>query len=80
MLTETHAAWVISRRMTLTVNNKTMEIADRATVEALLRELGLERAPCAVEVNRELVPKARHANTALKDGDIVEIVTLVGGG
>ncbi|MGE3108441.1 MAG: sulfur carrier protein ThiS [Phycisphaerales bacterium] len=66
--------------MILTVNNKPMELTDRATVASLLRELGLESSPCAVEVNRELVPKSRHQYATLKDGDVVEIVTLVGGG
>lgn len=66
--------------MMLTVNNKPLDVPDQATVEGLLRQLDLSRAPCAVEVNRELVPKARHAAVVLKDGDVVEIVTLVGGG
>jgi thiazole synthase len=34
----------------------------------------------AVELNQELVPRQQHAHTVLKDGDQVEIVTLVGGG
>jgi sulfur carrier protein len=33
-----------------------------------------------VEVNGELVPKKRHAEHQVRDGDRVEIVTLVGGG
>jgi thiamine biosynthesis protein ThiS len=34
----------------------------------------------AVERNFELVPRTRHAHCVLKDGDQLEIVTLVGGG
>ncbi|MCP6769637.1 sulfur carrier protein ThiS, partial [Klebsiella pneumoniae] len=34
----------------------------------------------AVEVNRDVVPAARHAEHRLGAGDSVEIVTLVGGG
>jgi thiamine biosynthesis protein ThiS len=36
--------------------------------------------PCAVEVNRMLVPKRRHEQHMLLEGDQVEIVTFVGGG
>ena len=42
--------------------------------------LGLAGRPLAVEVNEEVVPRARLAACMLKAGDRVEIVTLVGGG
>lgn len=66
--------------MKLMVNGESRESADGATVAALLRELGLDRQACAVEVNAELVPRSRHADRALEPGDRVEVVTLVGGG
>ncbi len=34
----------------------------------------------AVEVNRDVVPRPRHAEQLLNAGDAVEVVTLVGGG
>ncbi len=34
----------------------------------------------AVELNRQLVPRAMHAETSLAENDALEIVTLVGGG
>ncbi|MDR0633405.1 MAG: sulfur carrier protein ThiS, partial [Azoarcus sp.] len=30
--------------------------------------------------NGEIVPRARHADTALAEGDVLEIVVAVGGG
>ncbi len=66
--------------MRLLVNGKPETLPDDAAVADLLRSLNLERTPCAVEVNRELVPKRRHDTRRLTDGDTVEIVTLVGGG
>lgn len=51
-----------------------------ATVEALLKELGLAGQAVAVEINQAVVPKKQHGETALSDGDRVELVTLVGGG
>ena len=47
---------------------------------ALLRELDVTQPHVAVEVNLEVVPRARHAETMLRDGDRLEVVTLVGGG
>jgi sulfur carrier protein len=66
--------------ITLTVNGEARELPEGASVEALLEALELHRQPCAVEVNRRLVPKRDHRGHALADGDAVEIVTLVGGG
>jgi sulfur carrier protein len=34
----------------------------------------------AVEVNLELVPRARHREFRLREADRLEVVTLVGGG
>ncbi len=34
----------------------------------------------AVERNEEIIPKARYGETILKENDIVEIVSFVGGG
>lgn len=66
--------------MRITVNGETREMGDDLTVEALLTALDLQGKPCAVEVNRAVVPRREHADRSLADGDTVEIVTLVGGG
>lgn len=66
--------------MKVQLNGAEHEVATASTVRELLRQLGREGVPCAVEVNRELVPHARHASHALREGDRVEVVTLVGGG
>jgi sulfur carrier protein len=34
----------------------------------------------AVERNLEIVPRSTYADTALADGDRIEIVTFIGGG
>lgn len=66
--------------MQLTINGQSRQVADAATVAELLHELQLDGKPVAVEVNLDLVPKQRHAQHCLAEGDRVEIVTLVGGG
>jgi sulfur carrier protein len=66
--------------VTLIVNGTPREMPDRATVADLIQALGLAKAACAAEVNRELVPKRQQPTRELQDGDSVELVTLVGGG
>ena len=66
--------------MRLTVNGEHRDVPDGATVQALLEHLQLEQGPVAVEVNREIVPRAEHRARALSGGDVIEIVHLVGGG
>ena len=49
-------------------------------MQQFLESRAWHAAPCAVEVNRLLVPKRKHEQHQLIEGDTVEIVTLVGGG
>lgn len=69
----------MSPPMKLVVNGESRELACR-TVAELVRELGLEGRPLAVEVNRQVVPKSRHSETQLQEGDRIEVVHFVGGG
>jgi thiamine biosynthesis protein ThiS len=46
-----------------------------ASVAALIAALGLRPEVVAVERNRALVPRERHAETLLADGDELELVT-----
>ena len=62
------------------VNGAPRTIAAGVTVLGLIEDLGLSGRPVAVERNREVVPRANHATTALAAGDRIEIVTFVGGG
>lgn len=66
--------------MRIVLNGEEREVADGLTVAGLLETLDVPRRYVAVERNREIVPRARHAETVLADGDRVEIVTMVGGG
>lgn len=62
------------------LNGEPRDVRDGATVADLVRDLGLEGKPVAVEVNRRVVPRARHGETRLAEGDRIEIVHFVGGG
>ena len=65
---------------TIVLNGEARPIADGTTVAALVAELGLRPQQVAVEKNREIVARAAHADEVLHDGDVLEIVTFVGGG
>lgn len=49
-------------------------------LDQLIIELGLQGKRIAVEMNGELVPKSRHAATALSADAKIEIIQAVGGG
>jgi len=66
--------------MELTVNGEQKHVPDGLTVRGLIEHLGLTDGPVAVERNREVVPRASHADTPLATGDVIEIVHFVGGG
>jgi sulfur carrier protein len=66
--------------MELTVNGEPRTFPEGLTVRGLVEALALTDGPVAVERNREVVPRAQHAETLLHDRDVVEIVHLVGGG
>ncbi len=67
-------------RVKIYVNGESREIPAESTVADLLRQLKLDPRFLAVERNRELVPRTRHHETVLQADDVIEVVTLVGGG
>ena len=66
--------------ITVTVNGQPMELPEGTTIEELVHRRGLARQACAVEVNRRVVPRRQHAERSVVQGDLIELVTLVGGG
>ena len=65
----------------IVVNGEPRRVSEGSSLADLLRQLGLaDRSRLAIERNREVVPRARLADTALTPGDRIEIVTFVGGG
>lgn len=66
--------------MHITVNGQQRRIEDGCSVTQLLAELDAARQRVAVEVNSALVSHKSYAETVLRPGDAVEVVTFVGGG
>ena len=65
--------------MRVQVNGDSRDVPDGCTVRALVAEFKLTPEKVAVERNRRLV-RADGYDAALAEGDVVEIVTFVGGG
>jgi sulfur carrier protein len=65
--------------MRVTVNGESREIA-ADSVAALLSELDYEGTHFAIALNYDVVPKSRWADTVLKSGDEIEIITPRQGG
>ena len=61
------------------VNGKELEVSGK-TISELLIQGNYKPSQVAVEINEEILPKAEYESTAVKDGDVVEIVSFVGGG
>ena len=66
--------------MKILLNGQEKALTSATTLSALLAEMGLADRRVAVEVNREIVPRSRHAEFQLNDQDRVEIVNAIGGG
>ena len=61
------------------INGVQQDIAGK-TVAQYLETTDYNRSRIAVERNGEIVPKAEYDSTVLNDGDVVEVVSFVGGG
>ena len=68
--------------MKLQINgeDKTFDSVGAFTLAALVESLGMKPDRVAVELNRDIVPRGRWAETILSDGDKLELVHFVGGG
>ena len=66
--------------MNILLNGEPREEPAELTVAQLLARLEVPARGIAVELNQQVVPRSRHAEQKLRDGDRIEIVSLVGGG
>ena len=66
--------------MRLTINGEERNFEEALSVEQLLGRIGLNSRKVAVERNLEIVARSTYPETALADGDRLEIVHFIGGG
>jgi len=67
-------------RMNALINGRTTDVPEGSSVSDLLEQLGLGGKRIAVELNGEILPRSRHAEQRVADGDRLEIVHAIGGG
>lgn len=61
------------------VNGQELKLAGKSVAE-YLAEAQYEPRRVAVELNGQIVPRAQYATSILRDGDVLELVSFVGGG
>ncbi len=61
------------------INGKNFDVSGK-TISDFLSTTNYDVKRIAVEKNGDIVPKAAYENTVLRDGDLVEVVSFVGGG
>jgi sulfur carrier protein len=66
--------------MRLFINGKEQTFGGSLTLAQLIEQLGMKGDRVAAELNHDIVSRARWPETALNDGDHLEIVHFVGGG
>jgi len=71
---------VISGMISVTINGQHRQFEAPLNCAELLARLDLAGKRVALERNGEIVPRGRHAELRLADGDKLEIVVAVGGG
>ena len=64
----------------VTINGKEVVLADNTSVSAYLEACRYKTDRIVVELNEEILPKTEYVSTVLKDGDVMEIVSFMGGG
>ena len=68
------------KKVQLIVNGKAQNMSEGLTVAELIDQLRLDARRVACEVNETIVRRAGWGQCVLRDGDVVEIVQMMGGG
>jgi sulfur carrier protein len=66
--------------MTITVNGDPHVCDEGLTVEGLLKEKAFSFPLRVILVNKQVVRREQVPTTVLRDGDVVEVIHLIGGG
>lgn len=62
------------------INGEEREAYDGLTVEEMLEREGFQKGRIAVEINGAIVSKQTYQDTIVHSGDVIEVVSFVGGG
>lgn len=67
-------------KLKLKLNGEEKEFESAVTLSELLKSLGLSEKAVFIEYNLEPLVREAYASTTIKDGDNIEIVTMMAGG
>ena len=70
----------MGEEVAVTLNGRSSSLPAGTTVGEVVDRVAKDRSRVAVERNRDVVPRALWNDVALEAGDVIEVVTLVGGG
>lgn len=66
--------------MQIRLNGQARDVSDGMTVAGLLHELGVRPERVAVLINQGIIKKPSYGSTTLREGDAVEVLTVMAGG
>ena len=66
--------------MQIRLNGQARDVSDGITVARLLHELRVRPERVAVLVNQGIIKKPSYGSTTLREGDAVEVLTVMAGG
>lgn len=66
--------------MNIHLNGEPRDLAPGTTARALIESLGLKPELMAVQINERILERDLLSETVLADGDVVELIRIVGGG
>ena len=64
----------------VTINGHSIELKSSITIADNLAQKKYKTERIAVELNEAILPKDSYASTSLKEGEVLESVSFVGGG
>lgn len=68
------------KQMKVILNGEPKECPEGITIENLLDLYKIDKNRVAVELNLQIIPKKELSTLVLRDTDLLEVVTFVGGG
>ena len=66
--------------MKVSVNGREVFVDNKTTLIELLKNLGTDRLKTVVQLSGEIIRRENLSGKKLKEGDEIEIISIVGGG
>lgn len=64
----------------ITLNGNIVSDQEGITLEELIRRQNFVKSRIAIEINGRIIRKREYETTQVRDGDVIEVVSFVGGG